>query len=210
MMYPLVRDLAGDGIPVTVTCRVLGFSTQSFYKWHQDPATRRDWDNAHLINAAYDLHADDPAFGYRFIADELPGRRGSRRLCPYRCVRGDRWCPDASHPIGQFDQRSAEGDLRVLPWSGGEPLNTNLYLPIDTNRSALCQAAERSSSREFSALVQLWAERDFIVPAAPDDGDASIRHHPQHRGSTEWTEQSHGLKSGRRTPGGRSDRRRPG
>lgn len=33
MMFPLVRDLAGDGIPVTVTCRVLGFSTQAFYKW---------------------------------------------------------------------------------------------------------------------------------------------------------------------------------
>lgn len=33
----------------------------------------RDWDNAHLINAARAIHADDPAFGYRFIADELPG-----------------------------------------------------------------------------------------------------------------------------------------
>ncbi len=29
MMYPLVRELAVDGIPVTVTCRVLGFSTQA-------------------------------------------------------------------------------------------------------------------------------------------------------------------------------------
>ena len=35
MMYPLVCDLAADGIPVTVTCRVLGFSTQAFYKWKQ-------------------------------------------------------------------------------------------------------------------------------------------------------------------------------
>ncbi|ROZ50962.1 IS3 family transposase [Rhodococcus sp. WS3] len=74
MMFPLVRDLAVDGVPVTVTCRVLGFSTQAFYKWRQDPVTQRDWDDAHLINAAYDIHADDPAFGYRFIADELPGR----------------------------------------------------------------------------------------------------------------------------------------
>jgi hypothetical protein len=32
---------------------------------------RRDWDDAHLINAALDIHADDPAPGYRFIADEL-------------------------------------------------------------------------------------------------------------------------------------------
>ncbi len=31
MMYPLVLDLADDGIPVTVTCRVLGFSTQAFH-----------------------------------------------------------------------------------------------------------------------------------------------------------------------------------
>ena len=74
MMYPLVRDLAVDEIPVTVTCRVLGFSAQAFYKLRQGPVTQRDWDDAHLINAAYDIHADDPAFGYRFIADELPGR----------------------------------------------------------------------------------------------------------------------------------------
>lgn len=74
MMYPLVCDLASDGVPATVTCRVLGFSTQAFYKWRKNPLTQRDWDDAHLINAAHDIHADDPAFGYRFIADELPGR----------------------------------------------------------------------------------------------------------------------------------------
>jgi hypothetical protein len=28
MMYPLVRDLAADNIPVAVTCRVLGFSNR--------------------------------------------------------------------------------------------------------------------------------------------------------------------------------------
>jgi putative transposase len=56
-----------------VTCRVLGFSTQA-YKWLAAPGSQRDWDDAHLINAAYDIHADDPAFGYRFIADELRER----------------------------------------------------------------------------------------------------------------------------------------
>ena len=74
MMYPLVQDLAADGVPVRVTCRVLGFSTQAFYKWQANPATDRDWDDAHLLNAAYDIHHDDPAFGYRFIADELASR----------------------------------------------------------------------------------------------------------------------------------------
>ncbi len=31
MTYPLVLDLAADSVPVTVTCWVLGFSTQAFY-----------------------------------------------------------------------------------------------------------------------------------------------------------------------------------
>ncbi|AHH20356.1 integrase catalytic domain-containing protein [Nocardia nova SH22a] len=74
MTYPLVLDLAADGIPVAVTCRVLGFSTQAFYRWKRCPVSQRDWDDAHLINAALDIHTDDPAFGYRFIADELPAR----------------------------------------------------------------------------------------------------------------------------------------
>jgi putative transposase len=74
MMYPLVQDLAADKIPVAVTCRVLGFSKQAFYAWCANPVSQRDWDDAHLINAALDIHHDDPAFGYRFIADELPAR----------------------------------------------------------------------------------------------------------------------------------------
>jgi putative transposase len=87
MTYPLVEDLAADGIPVVVACRVLGFSKQAFFRWKTNPISQRDWDDAHLINAAHDIHADDPAFGYRFIADELAeasivaGRNRVARLC---------------------------------------------------------------------------------------------------------------------------------
>ena len=42
MMFPLVLDLAAEGIPVRLTCGVLGFSTQAFYKWHARPASDRD------------------------------------------------------------------------------------------------------------------------------------------------------------------------
>jgi putative transposase len=31
---------------VTVTCRVLGFSKQAYYKWQRQPVSRRDWDEA--------------------------------------------------------------------------------------------------------------------------------------------------------------------
>jgi putative transposase len=92
MSYPLVLDLAADGVPVAVTCRVLGFSKQAFCKWRADPVPRRDWDDAHLINAALDIYADDPAFGYRFIADELPargiqaGENRVARLCSWQRI----------------------------------------------------------------------------------------------------------------------------
>jgi putative transposase len=76
MIYPLVLDLATDGIPVVVTCRVLRFTPQAYYKWRANPVSTRDWDDAHLVDAALQIHADDPAFGYRFIADELGAEHG--------------------------------------------------------------------------------------------------------------------------------------
>ena len=71
MTYPLVRELAAEGIAVATTCRVLKFTPQGFYKWLAQPYSDRDWDDAHLVNAMLDIHHDDPEFGYRFIADEL-------------------------------------------------------------------------------------------------------------------------------------------
>ena len=71
MKFPLVRELAAQGFPVRLTCGVLGFSTQAFYKWNAQPISNREWDDAHLVNAIRDVHADDPEFGYRFVADEL-------------------------------------------------------------------------------------------------------------------------------------------
>jgi len=58
-------------VPVAVACRVLGLSTQGYYKWLKDPVSQRAWDDAHLIDAALGIHADDPGLGYRFITDEL-------------------------------------------------------------------------------------------------------------------------------------------
>ena len=71
MKFPLVRDLAEAGFPVRLTCGVLGFSPQAFYKWQKQPCSNRDLDDAHLMNAIVEVHRDDPEFGYRFIADEL-------------------------------------------------------------------------------------------------------------------------------------------
>jgi putative transposase len=87
MSYPLVRELTAEGIPVRLTCRVLGFSPQAFYQWRANPVSDRDWSDAHVLNSIVEIHADDPEFGYRFIADELDraghvlGEGRVHRLC---------------------------------------------------------------------------------------------------------------------------------
>ena len=87
MTYPLVQELAAEGIPVRLTCGVLGFSPQAFYKWQANPVTERDWTDAHLTNALVDAYENDPEFGYRLLADELhedghvAGERRVWRLC---------------------------------------------------------------------------------------------------------------------------------
>jgi hypothetical protein len=39
MMFPLVLELAADRIPIAVTCRVLKFSKQAFFKWKSNPVS---------------------------------------------------------------------------------------------------------------------------------------------------------------------------
>jgi transposase InsO family protein len=87
MMYPLVRELAVDGIPVTVTCRVLGIARQPYYRWVANPVTPSELEQAYRADALFDAHRDDPEFGYRFLADEardagvVMAERTAWRIC---------------------------------------------------------------------------------------------------------------------------------
>jgi len=69
-MYPLVSELAAEGIPVVVACRVLKLAHQPYYRW-LGPVTDRELADAYLANAVFDAHHDDPEFGYRLLADEV-------------------------------------------------------------------------------------------------------------------------------------------
>ena len=69
-MYPLVRELAADGIPVVVSCRVLKLARQPYYRWLKTPITRTELTEAYRANALFDAHQDDPEFGHRLLADE--------------------------------------------------------------------------------------------------------------------------------------------
>jgi transposase InsO family protein len=82
-----VSELAADGIPVAVTCRVLKLARQPYYRWLAAPVTAAELVEAYRANALFDAHGDDPEFGYRFLADEaadagqLMATRTAWRIC---------------------------------------------------------------------------------------------------------------------------------
>lgn len=65
-----MKELAADGIPVAVTCRVLKLARQPYYRWLAHPLTTSEVVEAHRANALFDAHRDDPEFGHRLLADE--------------------------------------------------------------------------------------------------------------------------------------------
>jgi hypothetical protein len=116
---------------VAVTCRVLGFSKQALYAWKRNPVSRWDWDEAHLINAALDIHHDDPAFGYRLIAGELAvrgiaaGENRVARLCSQQRIwsvfaRKHRCLPVTTLPGPQPRPGSGQAGV-VMPKEHGAP-----------------------------------------------------------------------------------------
>lgn len=60
-MDPLVRELAVDGVPVTVTCRVLTIARQPSYRWLAQPVTDAELVEAYRANALLDAHGEDPS-----------------------------------------------------------------------------------------------------------------------------------------------------
>ena len=110
--YPLVSELAADGIPVAVSMRVLKLSRAPSYRWLRRCVTDSELIEAYRANALFDAHRDDPEFGYRFLRDEAVdagepmAARTAWRICRDNCwwstfgkKRGG--APDPHAPAGQ-------------------------------------------------------------------------------------------------------------
>ncbi len=112
MSYPLVQDLAEDGVPVTVTCRVLKIARQPYYRWLANPVTDAELDQAYRANALFDAHKDDPEFGYRFLADEARDAgqamadRTAWRICSDNQLVVGLRKEEARHPVRRPVRRS--------------------------------------------------------------------------------------------------------
>ena len=89
---PVAHELAADGIPVAVSCRVLKLSRQPYYRWLKSPVPARELVQAYRANALHDAHLEDPEFGHRFLADEA--RWAGEGMCDrtaWRICRDNGW-----------------------------------------------------------------------------------------------------------------------
>jgi putative transposase len=103
MMYPLVRELAVDGIPVTVTCRVLKLARQPYYRWLAAPVGRRELARAYLADAVFDAH---PEFGHRLLADAArDAGQGGCDPTVWRICRDQQWWSTLGKKRGKNGKR---------------------------------------------------------------------------------------------------------
>ena len=56
MIYPVVGELADEGVPVRVACRVLRVSPSGFYEWRDRPLSRRDRSDLELTSTIRQIH----------------------------------------------------------------------------------------------------------------------------------------------------------
>ena len=111
-----MRELAGDGVPVTVTCRVLKLARQPYYRWLKRPITDAELVEAYRANALFDAHRDDPEFGHRLLADEArqAGEAMSDRTA-WRIASANGWW-------SAFGKKRARGKSR----KAGPPVHDDL------------------------------------------------------------------------------------
>ncbi len=79
-LYPLVSELAADGVPVAVSWRVLKLARQPYDRWLCNSATTRQLEEAYRAQTLFDAHLDDPECGYRLLADEARVESGEATI----------------------------------------------------------------------------------------------------------------------------------
>ena len=185
-MYPLVRELAEDGIPVTVSCRVLKLARSAYYRWLDEPIAESQLDEAYLANAIHTAHGDDPEFGYRFLADEVRGEGHvvSDRVV-WRICRDNAWWSAFGKPKSRKGSRPgtpSHDDLVQRNFTAGAP--NELWLSDITEhwtkegKLYLCAIKDVFSNRIVGWAIDTRMKAGLVVAAiemavARRDGDVA-------------------------------------
>ncbi len=88
MIYPVVRELAADGVPVATACRVLQVSASGYYDWLDREPSARERADAELTETITAVHA--ASYGTTAPAGSTPNFRLGRDIRVGR-TRVERW-----------------------------------------------------------------------------------------------------------------------
>lgn len=162
-LYPLVRELAADGIPVAVLLRVLKLSSATFHRWLRRRLAGGELVQAYRANALFDAHADDPGDGHHFLCDEAA--QAGEMMCEragWRICRGNRWWST----FGK--KRGAAG---IVP---GPPMPDDRvhhdFTAIQSNESWLTDSSEYPTAETklyLCAVKDVFSDR---IVGRPTDG----------------------------------------
>lgn len=158
MSYPLVRELAEDAIPVTVTCRVLQIARQPYYRWLANSVTSVELDQAYRANALFDAHRDDPEFGYRYLLDEArdAGRSMAARTAWRICSDNGWW--------------SAFGKKRGKGKKPGPPVHDDLCAVTDDKGRIRHEfKAESANELWIGDITEHWTDEGKLYVCAFKD-----------------------------------------
>ncbi|CAA9416459.1 MAG: Mobile element protein [uncultured Ramlibacter sp.] len=151
-----MSELAADGIPVAVTCRVLNIARQPYYRWLHRPVTAAELTQAYRANALVDAHRDDPEFGYRFLVDEakVAGQSMAERTA-WRICSGNGW-------FSAFGKRKRRGKGGKV----GPPVHDDLvrrnFTAEGPNRLWLADITEHRTGEGklyLCAIKDVWSNR---------------------------------------------------
>ena len=159
-----MSELAADGIPVAVTCRVLGIARQPYYRWRHRPVTSTEYRQAHLANAVFDAHRDDPEFGYRLLADQAAtaGCTASQRTVWRICADNGWWA--------SFSRKNRGRPARTPTLPAHEDLVRRQFTAEGPNRLWLTDLTEHPTAEGklyVCAIKDAWSNR--IVGYAIDE-----------------------------------------
>ena len=151
-----MSELAADGIPVAVACRVLKIARQPYYRWLARPVSRAELIAAYRANALVDAHRDDPEFGYRFLVDQArtAGQAMAERTA-WRICSGNGWW-------STFGKRKGRGKGGRV----GPPVHDDLvkrdFTATAPNRLWLADITEHRTGEGklyLCAIKDVWSNR---------------------------------------------------
>lgn len=168
MRLRLVRELAAEGAPVTVTCRVSQVTTSGFSEWSSRRAAARDVDDAVPLVQTIDTHAAAPG--------DLRVSPGPRRV-----GTGPRWQPVGRRRVDRLMRLHGSAGVHSRRWRRHQPAEAAHLITCSGSSSPTAPIGCRSPTSPSIPPTRLGPSGDRARRLQPPRGRPVHRRPPAHR-----------------------------